>query len=273
MYNILYVHGYGGHENGSSSQLIKKMLIDRGIDVNIYAPHISLDNPEKALKEIRDASSGMDLVIASSMGALLSMMSTDNRKLLINPAFPKDIEAIDSNYSKDNLNFLQKKLDILLNNIDYEDKFFMYFLFGEKDTVAKNFDVIASRYMSSHIFKCDFGHSIDESVGDTIANIVKTIIEDKKYKFTFYPYIDAQEFGLKFKRHSVLNEHYVNLWGDDLEEKKKYLDEVWDLVTKSYAKIGGPHKEKEELLEKKYFWKLVRKNNKIIEISDTDKVP
>ena len=67
-----------------------------------------------------------------------------------------------------------------------------------------------------------------------------------------------------FRRKKTLNEHFVNLWGDDVEEKKKLLDEVWDLVTKSYAKIGGPHKEKEELLEKKYYWKLVRRNGKII---------
>ena len=40
-----------------------------------------------------------------------------------------------------------------------------------------------------------------------------------------------------------------------------------DLLEKAYAKLGGPHTTIKELLEPNMFWKLVRKNDKIIAAS------
>ena len=62
-----------------------------------------------------------------------------------------------------------------------------------------------------------------------------------------------------------LLEHYVTIANDDIEGKKKYLDDVINIIEKSYAGIGGPHiKDYNELLSNKYLWKLVRKNGKIV---------
>ena len=63
-----------------------------------------------------------------------------------------------------------------------------------------------------------------------------------------------------------LNEHYMNLWGDD-EAKILYLDEVWELIDKSYRDIGGCSKSKEELLEPQYLWKMVRRGSKITAVT------
>lgn len=193
MLNILYVHGYGGHENGSSSSIIRKALKDNGIDANVYAPPIPLDNPEEAIRFVVNAASGMDLVIASSLGALVSLFSPDHRKLLINIAFPKDIEENIPEYSKGKLDYLQKKLDILLNNVDVEDKECMYFLFGENDKIAHNIDEISSKYGNAHIFSNSMGHELDETASDDIAEIVKIILEDKNNKvFVFQPMIKGE---------------------------------------------------------------------------------
>lgn len=62
----------------------------------------------------------------------------------------------------------------------------------------------------------------------------------------------------------ILKEHYVNII-NDRAEKERYLDEVSSLILPAYAKIGGhPTHDMHDYLADKYFWKLVRKNNKII---------
>lgn len=62
-----------------------------------------------------------------------------------------------------------------------------------------------------------------------------------------------------------LLEHYITIDNDDIEGKKKYLDDVKDIIEKSYASIGGAHiKDFNELLSNRYLWKLVRKNGKIV---------
>ena len=67
---------------------------------------------------------------------------------------------------------------------------------------------------------------------------------------------------IKKLNEKMLNERYVNLF--KREEKEKYLDLVWNMLQKSYEKIGGfKGTEKEELLEDFIMWKLVRRGDKI----------
>ncbi len=62
-----------------------------------------------------------------------------------------------------------------------------------------------------------------------------------------------------------LNESYINLFDSD-KDKEKYLDEVWDLLQKSYASKGGFHsvKNKEDLLSEVKMWKLSKKGGKLV---------
>lgn len=60
-----------------------------------------------------------------------------------------------------------------------------------------------------------------------------------------------------------LLETYVNIQSDELEKKNQYIDEVWDMIEKSYAYIGGPLKSREDILKNGYFWKLNRRNGVI----------
>ena len=66
-----------------------------------------------------------------------------------------------------------------------------------------------------------------------------------------------------------LQERYVNLVGrSSEEEKKQYADDVWELLQFSYKAIGGMKgkgfSSKEDMIKNIPFWKLVRKNGKIV---------
>lgn len=65
----------------------------------------------------------------------------------------------------------------------------------------------------------------------------------------------------------LVTERYLNLLQPS--EKEQYVDIVWDMLDKSYKKIGGYKgaSSPEELIEKSSLWKLVRKNNKIVALA------
>jgi hypothetical protein len=64
----------------------------------------------------------------------------------------------------------------------------------------------------------------------------------------------------------ILIEHIVNIFSD--EDKFKYAEKVWNLLQKSYEKVGGFHSahSPEELIKKSGLWKLVVRNGNITAI-------
>jgi len=64
----------------------------------------------------------------------------------------------------------------------------------------------------------------------------------------------------------VLNEKIINLYNKD--EKEKYADSIYDLLQKSYAKIGGikgsGFENSQRMIDKVYLWKIYKKGNKIL---------
>lgn len=67
---------------------------------------------------------------------------------------------------------------------------------------------------------------------------------------------------------NLLNERYLNLF--TAEEKRPYVDEVWNLIQNAYSYAGGikggGFESKEAMIEKIPFWKLVKKDNKIVAV-------
>lgn len=65
----------------------------------------------------------------------------------------------------------------------------------------------------------------------------------------------------------LLTERYLNLWNK--HEMEPYIDDIWDILQRTYKDIGGlkTAKNKEDLLAKTDFIKLVRKNDKIVAAS------
>lgn len=72
------------------------------------------------------------------------------------------------------------------------------------------------------------------------------------------------------KAAEILIERYVNLLPSDAEEKARYAPEVWDLLVSSYAPVGGlkgkGFSSIEDMIETIPFWKLVRRNGRIVAV-------
>ena len=71
----------------------------------------------------------------------------------------------------------------------------------------------------------------------------------------------------------LLTERILNLHTP--EQKAKYADEVWDLLQKSYLKLGGfkSAADKEELITIPGYWKVVKRGDKITAANLYRKVP
>lgn len=70
----------------------------------------------------------------------------------------------------------------------------------------------------------------------------------------------------------IFLEHYVTLFNDnekDFMKKKEYLDQVWDVLQKSYAPIGGiaNMSEPEDLLDPELGWKMVTRVGKVVAVT------
>ena len=71
----------------------------------------------------------------------------------------------------------------------------------------------------------------------------------------------------ELKEHQqFINEHYVTL--TDKDDMKKYADEVWDILQKSYAYIGGIAgvNSVDDIINDTDMWKLVTRNGKVTAI-------
>lgn len=157
---VLYVHGYGGSENGKSSKIIANAL-SKNFDVEMLAPAIPYLNPEKALEVIRENAKDCDIVVASSLGAFYTAQVYGKPKFLINPAFPDDIYKISGNMglSKE----LEYQLTWLKGVLDMEFRCETYILLGDSDTVCNNREKLENMYWPSHIHTFDCGHELSEN--------------------------------------------------------------------------------------------------------------
>ena len=66
----------------------------------------------------------------------------------------------------------------------------------------------------------------------------------------------------------LLVERYINIFSK--EDKEKFVDEVWNMIQKSYTPIGGTKgfgfSSKEDFIQNIPCWKLLKKENKIIAV-------
>jgi len=71
-----------------------------------------------------------------------------------------------------------------------------------------------------------------------------------------------------FKAHLELNERVLNVFKSDKDVRTKYADEVYALILKSYESQGGikgnGFNSAEDMIKNIPFWKIVRKNDKIV---------
>ncbi|MCQ2258569.1 MAG: hypothetical protein MJZ41_11355 [Bacteroidaceae bacterium] len=92
MKKLLYIHGYNGSPNGSSCNLFRKYIPQDEWQV------IGMDYTENdcavALQQIRETieSEGIDLVVGSSLGGFLTLLTTGIKRIVINPCYLPSVE-------------------------------------------------------------------------------------------------------------------------------------------------------------------------------------
>lgn len=165
---ILYVHGYNGHPDGSSAQLLRKVLKEKNIKAIVDAPAIPFLEPEKVAKFIEEQED-YDLIVASSLGAFFSMIKGEACKILVNVAKPEDLLKIEPNISKEYIDSLYKARGMVLG---HQEK--TAFIFGSRDTIAQNKSYIEENYFYRLSKTIDMDHHLDEVGINAVCN---TIIE------------------------------------------------------------------------------------------------
>lgn len=66
---------------------------------------------------------------------------------------------------------------------------------------------------------------------------------------------------------TFLTERIDNLFIDDIEKRKQYVDQIWSILQHSYAKIGGVKgsgfNDKEDMIDNLPLWKVFRRGDEV----------
>ncbi len=185
---LLYVHGYLGRGDCSSSQKVRAELEKRGIEFTLDAPDFPVTEPDK-MKDILEKVSGehkYDYIIASSLGAFYCMHLISPFLILINPAMPENLYRIRENepgqhpkLTDEFLELLEKEKDYIFNicvpDDDDEVRFCSYFILGTKDDIADNRALIKRSYPESHISYVDMGHIVSEAGAEKVVDLIEKL--------------------------------------------------------------------------------------------------
>lgn len=92
MKKLLYIHGYNGSPNGSSCRLFRKYMPQE--DWQVIGMDYTQDDCAVALREIRETieREGIDLVVGSSLGGFLTLLTTGIERIVINPCYSPSVE-------------------------------------------------------------------------------------------------------------------------------------------------------------------------------------
>ncbi|MDO4511796.1 MAG: YqiA/YcfP family alpha/beta fold hydrolase [Bacteroidales bacterium] len=87
MKKLLYIHGYNGSAEGSSCQLFRKYMPKD--EWQVIGMDYDQNDCAVALQQIRQTidREGIDLVVGSSLGGFLTLLTTGIKRLVINPCY------------------------------------------------------------------------------------------------------------------------------------------------------------------------------------------
>lgn len=186
---ILYIHGYLGKAFGNSWQILKKSLGMSLPEFTITSGSFSVTNPGKMRKEMDKylKEDDYDYIVASSLGAFYAMQTFGQKKILINPAMPKDLRALRDmdplahpSLTDEFLEELEREKEIFFNEIKNEASLKeTFFIFGDHDDVAHNKELIMKNYPKDHIFDANMGHILEESGADKVLEILNMLEKEQ----------------------------------------------------------------------------------------------
>lgn len=266
--NIIYLHGFGSNGSSSKGDILKSAF---GNEFNIITPTLSV-NPKKAIQEITNlvSNKGTYILVGTSLGGFYAdyfNKIADIPCVLINPVI--NIEqlqrhiGINKNYNTgENYEYSRSDYNDLVSLKNRKDSY------GYSDSpeyiVSAKDDELCDYRLAQKTFTNDNqwlqvvasgGHRFTDT--GTFINTVKELIKD----------LDGYDFsnlhnGLYESKKNVLNEKFINLFNQS--EKELFYTEVEKLIIDTYGYIGGMKGNILDFMNDNHFWKLIRKNGKIV---------
>jgi predicted esterase YcpF (UPF0227 family) len=149
---ILYIHGYGGSGNSRTALALKTYLPE---NYNVFSPYFST-NPFEALDLAKETiqAKGINIVVASSLGAFMALQLRDIPKIVINPCLypskelPKRVEIPENIL----LNFTKFEKQTFENIID-KDKVQTFGVFSNNDELFSYKDEFSKYYSNIQIME------------------------------------------------------------------------------------------------------------------------
>lgn len=252
MANILYVHGYGSDKNSTTGKYLKQILSPfHNVITNTY----DLCNFDRAQHQIMTDAKRYRcaVVIGSSLGGFhVLSLGYKFRKVVINPCMLPSVEIPKIGTLTD----LQKARfeeaeDNLYSNIDADDRLSTVGIFGKQDELFNYQQFFIKHYSAINFLTTNGKHRLNlRQLSDTIPVAIEMLPK----------VIGWDDGGM-----APLMQHYINAPTTDEATKRQYMKIVYDILQKSYAYCGGMATvtRPEHLLEFD-FWKLCRKNNRIV---------
>lgn len=264
---IIYLHGFNSDGNGSTAKKLKEYYR------YILTPSYDYINPSYAYSKLNrilleQFKKDSDItLVGTSLGGFWAnyfAQKYDLKCVLINPSLNpsqsiKKYIGENKNYSTGEVRTLTienannyKKFEVPLNKST-----FRITMLSENDEIIDS-KITAKLLKETKIyFNKKEGHRIKN-----ISTLIPIIDEARN------SYVDTIIFDTPDK---VLRESIINALPDDLFKKRKYVDEVWDILQSSYEKIGGIHgsgfNSKDDMIKNIPFWKLVKRHGKIVTVA------
>lgn len=188
---ILYIHGYGSTGNSQTVQGLRKFLDEKAI---IHAPQFSndLSSFEKIKQNIEHARKHREefrphIVIGSSFGGFITTFLDGSFRIIINPCLrPSErLDTLSPNMSQEDIDKLKEFESSHVSNIDIEDRFFTYGLFGLNDELFSYLSLFEKIYRKDRVYTMPSGHRID--IVNIENHLIPLIWEVKKDQDNFNP--------------------------------------------------------------------------------------
>jgi predicted esterase YcpF (UPF0227 family) len=164
---ILYIHGYGGTGNSRTAQALRTHLPK---NYTVFSPCF-LTNPVEALDLAKETiqAKGVDIVVASSLGAFTALQLRDIPKIVINPClYPSKELPERREIPKDILLNFAKFEKQIFENVSEKDKRQTFGVFSTNDELFSYKEEFSKHYPNIQI--------IEDTHRISVENVEKAIV-------------------------------------------------------------------------------------------------
>ena len=254
--NILYIHGLGSNKNSNTF----KILSNEFKEYNWYTDTFDLMNPDVALKQINShiKNKSISIIIGSSFGAFYALAVTNSlAKIVINPCMVPSVEIPKLTDDDLDVNKLKNLEQATYDNVDPEMRISTFGIFGNRDNLFSYKNKFKDLYGNKNCITVSGEHRLPKN----------SLIDSVKQGFEYFTTLNQKLDKLD---ESLIYEHFVNIFtkSDNTDKLLKFKDEVYRILQKAYAPIGGllGCDDVDMLVNDSDFWKLCTKEGKVVAV-------